>query len=104
MKKIINGKSYNTETATLIGEYYTRHSCDDFHYYEEGLYLTAKGAWFISGRGGALSKYSRPCGGNGSCGGDGLEPISEKEAQEWLEEHDFVDELEQHFSNSIEEA
>lgn len=104
MKRIINGKSYNTETAECVAYWSNSYYPGDFHYFEEGIYRTKKGAWFVAGEGGALSKYSRSCGGNGSCGGDGIEPISEKEAQEWLESRDLTGELEEHFSSEIEEA
>lgn len=38
MKQIINGKLYNTETASYIGS--NRSDCyrSDFHYFEEELY------------------------------------------------------------------
>lgn len=103
MKRIIDGKSYNTETAECIAYYESPHNRGDFHRFEEGLYRTKKGAWFIAGEGGALSKYSRPViGGRG--GGEGLEPLTEDQARQWLEEHNFVDELEEHFGSQIEEA
>lgn len=104
MKKIIDGRVYNTETAECIATWSNHYYRNDFHHCEESLYRTKKGAWFVAGEGGPLSKYARPCGGNGSCGGDGLEPISAKEAQEWLESRDFTDELEEHFASEIEEA
>lgn len=103
MKRIINGRSYNTETAECVATWSNHYFPNDFHYCEESLYRTKKGAWFVAGEGGALSKYSRSCG-NGSCGGDGLEPINVEEAMRWLETHDFTNELEEHFSDQIEEA
>lgn len=103
MKRIIDRKKYDTETAECIATWSNHYYPNDFHYCEESLYRTKKGAWFVAGEGGPLSKYSRPCGG-GSCGGDGLEPISEKEAQEWLESKGLYDELEENFGDKIEEA
>jgi hypothetical protein len=104
MKRIIDGKSYNTETAECIATWSNHHYPNDFHYCEESLYRTAKGAWFVAGEGGAMSKYSRPVGNNGRGGGEGLEPFTADEARRWLEEHNFVDELEEHFGSQIEEA
>ena len=104
MKRIINGKSYNTETATLVAHYDSPHGCTDFHHYSEGLYRTRKGAWFLAGEGGPMSKYARSLGSNSWGGGDGLEVLTAEEAQEWLERRDFVAELEEHFASSIEEA
>ena len=48
MKKIINGKLYNTETATLIGGFYkggTGYS--DINYIEQKIYQTKKGQYFL---------------------------------------------------------
>lgn len=88
MKKIIGGKSYNTETATKIGSASSRHcSYSDFNYWEESLYRTQKGAFFIAGEGGANTHYSRSCGQNSWCGGSGLRVIDATEAREWVEQH-----------------
>lgn len=56
MKKIIAKKTYNTETAEALknksfGQY------GDPAGYEETLYKTKKGLFFIYGVGGASSKY-----------------------------------------------
>jgi hypothetical protein len=104
MKRIIDGKSYNTETAELIAEHSASCPCNDFHYFEESLYRTKKGAWFLAGSGNAMSKYSRAIDHNSRGGGDGIEVLTPEEAMEWLESHNFVDELEEHFSDKIEEA
>ena len=104
MKRVINGKAYDTEKAECIATWSNSYYPGDFHFCEESLYRTKKGAWFVAGSGGPMSKYARSLGSNSWGGGDGLEPISEKEAQEWLESRDFVSELEEHFASSIEEA
>lgn len=85
MKKIIDGKTYNTETAECLGEY-SYGIPGDYHYYSEGLYRSQKGTYFIYGEGGALSKYARLIG-NHQTGGDGLNVISEEEALKWAEHH-----------------
>lgn len=103
MKQIINGKKYDTETATLIAEdSYLYQS--DFRYYDEALYKTKKGAWFLAGEGGPMSKYAEPTG-DGNIGyGNGIKPLLKSEAQTWLEEINEIDALEEHFSDSIEAA
>ena len=53
MKKVINGKIYNTETATLIHQWDNGRR-GDFSSCEEDLYRTKKGAFFIHGEGGNL--------------------------------------------------
>lgn len=103
MKRIIEGKVYDTDKAEEIATYSSHHYPNDFHYYEETLYKTAKGNFFLAGEGGAASKYSQPVHG-GRGGGSALEPLTADEAREWLELHKFTDELEEHFPDHLEEA
>lgn len=95
MKKIIDGKSYNTETAEKIGsDDYLYPS--DFKHWEEALYKTTKGVYFIAGSGGPASHYAHN---TGDCytGGSGLRVVSEKEAREWAERHLEADVIEHYF-------
>ncbi len=98
MKYIMDGKSYNTETATEIG-FHQHLYPGDFHYFEETLYKTVKGGWFVSGEGGAASRYAEPEISGGTTGGRGARVLSEQEALDWCEQH-FVDTdvIEQHFN------
>lgn len=104
MRKIIDGKVYDTETAQLIGSGGGTAYPRDFHYYHESLYRTRKGAYFLAGEGGALSHYSRPAYGGGSCGGEGIIPISAEDALEWAQNHLDAGDIEAHFGDLIEEA
>ena len=101
MKKIINGKIYNTDTATRIGS----HVCfirGDFRFEDTDLFKTEKGAWFICGEGGPLSRWSQPCG-NGQRGGSGIEVMTTAEALAWAEFAGIdADVIAQYFS--VEEA
>lgn len=56
MKVIIKRKTYNTETATLLF-HNTFGNLGDTNGYEENLYLTKTGNYFIHGLGGKDSKY-----------------------------------------------
>ena len=47
MKKIINGKKYDTETATSVGEYSSNYACSDYKYYDETLYKKKTGEFFL---------------------------------------------------------
>lgn len=59
MKKTISRKVYNTETAKAVKT--VAHSYfGDPAGYEETLYKTAKGDYFIYGVGGSESKYTEP--------------------------------------------
>lgn len=84
MKQVINGKVYNTETATKIGSNGNGFGPSDFHYLWEALYITKKGAFFLHRDGGAASSCSRASGG-GRFGDERLEAVSKAEALQWCE-------------------
>ena len=63
MKKIINGKRYDTDTATLIGYNGYNGSHSDFSYWCETLYQKRTGEYFIHGEGGPMSRYAENQGG-----------------------------------------
>jgi len=72
MKKRINGKTYDTETAHLfdsksVGEF------GDTHGYEEKFYSTRTGLYFIYGVGGADSPYPK----------EDITPMTKEESDEW---------------------
>jgi hypothetical protein len=101
MKKVIDGKIYNTDTATEV-EYYSNYSTG-FDNYNETLYLTKKGVWFLHGSGGPMSPYAVSYPG-GSSGGDDIIVYSNDEAFAWLEKHNKIDAIEKYFPGEIEEA
>ncbi len=94
---------YNTETATALAKYTAPYNCGDFNRYVEVLYKTKKGAYFLEGEGGPMSKYAQSYG-NGWSGGSGIIAISADEAFEWLQSKDFIDVAEKEFPDKIEEA
>ena len=49
MKRIIDGKTYNTETAEKICDTGNDEYATDFRYENSALYITKKGAYFIAG-------------------------------------------------------
>jgi hypothetical protein len=103
MKKIIEGRLYNTKTATEIHQWDNGCYGNDFRNCSESLYKTEKGSYFIAGYGGPMSKYAESHGSSTS-GGDGLRVISESQAIEWLENHDGTEALEEYFADKIEEG
>ena len=85
MRTIINGRKYDTETATEI-------ACDkaypisDGRHYDETLYRKRNGEFFLYGHGGPLSRYSRSVSGSDMwCGGSKVIPLSDEEARSWVE-------------------
>lgn len=94
MKKIINGKMYNTETAAEVASYSNDCARNDFHYFEQTLYRKKTGEFFLYGEGGGLSMYARREF-DGWTYGVRIDPLTEAEAKEWMEKHadveDYID-------------
>ena len=105
MKRVIEGKRYDTATAQEIGAWWNGYSTSDFEYCEEKLYLTSKGNFFLAGEGGAYSRYAQSHG-NATGGGEAITPLSREEAFQWAQEHlepeDYADSP--YFSDLIEDA
>lgn len=97
MKKIINGKVYNTETAKKVGKWSNGCIDGDFNYLSEALYLKKTGEFFIYGDGGANSKYAVRVGSNSLSGSRIIIPTNYKSAQEWAEKYLDGDEYEEIF-------
>lgn len=100
MKKIINGRKYDTTTATEIGSW-DNGRYRDFRYCAETLYRKRTGEFFIHGEGGPLSDY---CSYTGTMRGDGenIVPLTESDAREWVERHLTADEYEAIFGETEE--
>lgn len=87
MKKIINGKMYNTETARLFAEYSNGLYVNDLDYVNERIYIKKTGEFFIVGDGGARSIYSKKTGQNSWIGDTVIIPLTDEEAKKWIAEH-----------------
>lgn len=85
MKRIIDGRSFDTETATHIVELHCSANCTDFAYHDTSLYRSPKGQFFIAGEGGAMSMWSQPVGNNGRGGGSGMRLVDDDEARAIME-------------------
>lgn len=86
MKKIIENKLFNTETAEVVGRYTNDLLQTDFRYMEETLCKKKTGEYFLYGYGGAMSKYCKECA-DGWSGSEQITPLSLDEAKAWAEEH-----------------
>lgn len=102
MRVIIDGLRYDTETATEIATA-TQGRRGDFAFAEETLYRTPRGRYFLHGYGGPLTRWSRREG-NGMWAGEGILPLSEEKAIEWLEANELYDELEETFPEAVQDA
>lgn len=85
MKKIIDGKKYDTETATLLAE--DRRSSGDSDWYREALYCAKNGSFFLAGEGGATSSWGREIPHHGRDSGSGIRALSAAETRTWVEKH-----------------
>lgn len=97
MKKIINGKLYNTETAQEVSSYSTNDSWRDFSHVEETLYKKRTGEYFLFGEGGPASKYARRVESNSWSSGSAIIPLSYDDAKQWAEDHMDADDYMKEF-------
>lgn len=105
MKAIINGKRYDSDSATLIGASSYGGSRTDFQWWKAGLYRTPRsGRYFLAGEGGPMSQWARPIDSGSTSGSEGIIPLSAAEALEWAERHLSTNEVEAAFSETIEDA
>jgi len=104
MIRIIDGKRYNTKTATMVaGDSFGY--AGDFREYCEVLYRTEKGVWFLHGQGGPMTRWGQgDVAQEGRCGGEGIEVMTDDEARAWLEHNDEIEALDQYFEDQIEDA
>lgn len=102
MKKIINGRRYDTDIAKEIGTY-SYSNPTDFHHWTETLYRKRTGEFFLYGEGGPMSKYAESIGQNEWEGSQKITPVSTDAARKWAEDYMDADEYERIFG-VIEEA
>lgn len=96
MKKVINGKMYNTETADLLATW-DNGRWGNFDVLEEKLFRKRNGEFFLYGYGGPKSVYAQPDGDRSVSSGHEIILLSDKEAREWAEEHLNGDKYEEIF-------
>lgn len=104
MKKIINGRRYDTDTAKGLACAEYSGSRTDFQWWEETLYRKNTGEYFLYGVGGPMSRYSKPAGSNSWTGGDRIMPMTPEEARTWAETNLDGDKYEEIFGAVEEDA
>lgn len=103
MKKIIDGKVFNTETATCVGEWSNGDYCNDFKWASEKLYKKKNGEFFLFGEGGPMSTYAESVGNNSWTGGLAINPLTVKEAYDWAMENLAASKFEEIFGTVSED-
>lgn len=104
MKKIINGKVYDTEKAKFLATWKSYGSWRDFNHIEESLYQKKTGEFFLHGEGGPATKYAETVGQNEWGFGERIMPMSYEDARKWAEKQLEADEYEKIFGEVIEET
>jgi hypothetical protein len=84
VRRIIGGKTYNTETATKLASFRDNSDYDGWRDAFEDLYQTRNGAYFLLGKGGLHSPWSVHTN-DGPRQGWALVPMHEREARQWCE-------------------
>ena len=101
MQKIIKGRKYDTDTAQEVCGYSNGLPFGDFDWVQETLYVKRTGEHFLYGKGGARSKYAK-ADGDFMGGGSEIIPLSEKEAQAFVEENGDTETYEKFFGEASE--
>lgn len=91
MKKIINGKVYDTDKARELGY---DGGGDGFSRWTETLFQKRTGEFFLHGEGGPMTKYAVSTGQNQWSGGAKIIPLTPSSARKWAEEHLEADDYE----------
>lgn len=94
MRKVINHKLYDTCTATKIAKY--SYNSGDFSQFDEELYKTKNGTYFMVGIGGPMSRYHESIG-SITYGTRELFLMDVMEVKRWLADHDKLDEFQEEF-------
>ena len=86
MKKVIQGVLCDTSTAKHLGS--ASYLGDrDFAHWNEELYRTKSGRYFLYGEGGPASRYAVTVGQNEWSGGEKIQLLSRETAMKWAEEY-----------------
>lgn len=103
MKKIINSRRYDTDTAKELGYGCSRLPRTDYGFWEETLYQKRTGEYFLYGKGGPASRYSVYDGQNSWSDGDRIIPMTAEQAMKWAEEHLEAEDYEKIFGEVAED-
>lgn len=94
MKITCFGKTYDTDTAAKL-LWHCNNAANDSDFTEECLYITPSGDYFLSGHGGARTKYAHRLSDGSFRAGDDIIPLTEQDMEIWIYDRydDFADTL-----------
>lgn len=102
MKKVINGKVYDTTTAQAVGAW-DNGIYGDLTSVSVTLYRKRTGEFFLHGEGGARTQYAVQTGDNSWAPGAKIIPLSWEAAREWAEKNMTAEEYEAAFGPVVED-
>jgi hypothetical protein len=76
LRKVINGKTYRSHTAQLILTLPNPFPKTDHKWNKTSLYRNQRGAYFLAGEVGSLSRWAKSTP-RGAVPGEGIEPLSQ---------------------------
>lgn len=85
MKKVIDGKMYDTEKAAIVKSWDNGRAMNDFDWYSETLHRKRTGEFFLHLEGGARTPLAELRDHSSWVGGAQVQPLSFDEARAWAE-------------------
>lgn len=83
MKTTYSGKNYDTDTALKL-LWHCNNAENDSSFVEEWLCITPSGDYFLSGHGGARTKYAHRLSDGSFRAGDDIIPLAEQDMEIWI--------------------
>lgn len=80
-------RPFNESCTALILSSGRNRGWSDYEHYEEMLYRTKAGVYFLHGEGGARTRYAAMARLNSWCVGQKIVPMAEEDAKAWVEKH-----------------
>lgn len=96
MKKIIDGKAYDSDTAKVVAAHVVDTSSDKEEWVTEKLLVKRTGEYFLYGCGGSLTRYA-VADGMGWKAGERITPCTKEYAMSWAEPYMTKEEYEEEF-------
>lgn len=91
MRKIINKKMYDTDTAEFVEVFENTPYRSNAYYFKEKLYRKKTGEFFLHGYGNALTRYAEVTIGGMCSPGEKIIPLTKEEVKNWVEQKGDID-------------
>lgn len=104
MRKVVNGRLYDTDTARIIYDWDNGELCGDINYVAHELYRKKTGEFFLHIEGGPATSWAEARGLNGTRRGEHIVPVSYDEARALVERNADADVYEELFGLADDES